>query len=73
MEHYILIKVRERDPERPTPSDMGRLRKVIHTAVTDLGLEVIDIPIRGDREHTYYGARNPLPEAVALFELAMPA
>lgn len=77
MKHYILIEVRERpqpkdpDMQRPPAFDAGRLRKAIHAAAAELGVDEADSIVRGDAFTMFDGSPNPRTEAQNLFRTAM--
>lgn len=55
-ENYILIRVQEESGDGRGPTNMGRLRKEVHKAAEELGIDAADVVFRGDRTSTYYGS-----------------
>lgn len=64
---YIVIEVRERDPERPA-ADMVLLRNQLHSASQALGLNIADVPVRFDRDISYTGVPEPWEPLHKLFQ-----
>lgn len=62
MIHYLLVKVKEPDKEWPEGevSDLVRIRTNLHAFVLANGLEVADLPIRGDRNPSSWRRANVL-------------
>jgi hypothetical protein len=70
VKHYILVECRGEDAEAALWA-LRAVRRAIHDAIRSKGLNAADMPIRSDRELTYYGFPEPLEEAQRLWEHAM--
>jgi hypothetical protein len=72
MKHYIVIEVRDDDPTRALDRTAA-IRRNLHQFVRDQSQPpgVADIIVRGDREYTVYGAREPHDEVMGIFTRMM--
>lgn len=80
MKHYIIVEVRERDPnDDRLITDVGMVRKALHDFVKVKGINAADAVIREDREFLHPlmqvsgepRERNPYFQAKELFFKAM--
>lgn len=69
-ENYIIIRVRER-PGHDLDTDTGLVRRVVHDAAKQYGLEVADNSVLSTRTEMYDGSPQPLAETEALFHRVM--
>lgn len=70
--NYIIVEVRERDPERPA-ADMVLLRNQLNSAGSALGLDTANVPVRFDRETSFIGTPEPWEPLRKLFQSVFPA
>jgi hypothetical protein len=68
--NYILVRIRENQTDGAFGTSV--IRKAIHTAATEYGLNVADVPINENQPTTYMGKPQPYKEAEELMAILMP-